>query len=564
MKQFTFLFFCSIFFSCSSVNDENLPVVSNRIPQSPSNLIGIINSTSLSLSWSDNSNNEKGFVIEKKSGPNSVNFEVIGEVNSNQTNYIDSNFNESSLSQYRVKAFNDIGTSAEYSNIFIHEPVAISVTIGTQVWNIKNLDVVTYRDGTPIPQVSDPAQWSSLTTGAWCYYNNDSSNNSSVGKLYNWYAVAGIFDEASKTDVTKRKQLAPIGTIAKNDEWLELQFALNSSGQNFKFLNGGYRNINGSYEGIGSRGYYWTSTPFGNDAAWSRTNNLSGDIVYNKMGLSVRYLEQKNTSTNTYGLPEWTLIPDDKFEKSLIEQDIDDVFDGKVLTSKVSNLKLFRMEHTHVKDITGIESFVSVENLFLWDNDFTSINLSKNTKLKILGLSECPINSIDLSKNTELIEIDFQHSSVRAKDPTYPFGKTVGLTSLDLSKNTKMERIYVWVNRLTSIDVSMCPNLTDLWISGGYGDRGSGNPIENIDLSNNPQFNVLVASDCNLKTLNIKGTANNGVPRTCITKGNPQLAQIKVTNVNAINNWRSTTSGAGGTLVSEGWYLKDDHTIYVE
>ena len=122
---------------------------------------------------------------------------------------------------------------------------------------------------------------------------------------------------------------------------------------------------------------------------------------------------------------------------------LDDVFDGKVLTSKVSNLKLFRMEHTHVKNITGIESFVSVENLFLWDNDFTTIDLSRNTKLKILGLSECPVSNVDLSKNTELIEIAFQHSSSRWNDPTYPFGKTVGIKSLDLSKNTKIQGFII-------------------------------------------------------------------------------------------------------------------------
>ena len=315
---------------------------------------------------------------------------------------------------------------------------------------------------------------------------------------------------------------------------------------------------------MNTRRYYWSSTQYGVDAAWSRTNNFQGDIVYMKMGLSVRCLEQKINNNTPIGLPEWTKIPDDKFEKSLISQGIDDIADGKVLTSKVSSLKFFRMEHTHVKDITGIESFISLETLFLWQNDFTKIDVSHNTKLKILGLSECPINSIDLSKNTELVEIDFQHDSQRANDSTYPFGKTIGLTSLDLTYNTKMERIYVWSNRLTSLDISMCPNLTDLWISGGYEDKGSGNPIESIDLSRNPKFNVLVASNCKLKTLNIKGTANNGVPRTCITKGNPLLTQIKVNSVDAINKWRATAAGAGGALVSDGWYLKDDHTVYVE
>jgi hypothetical protein len=43
-----------------------------------------------------------------------------------------------------------------------------SVTIGTQIWSTKNLDVATYRNGDTIPQVTDATQWGSLTTGAWC------------------------------------------------------------------------------------------------------------------------------------------------------------------------------------------------------------------------------------------------------------------------------------------------------------------------------------------------------------------------------------------------------------
>jgi uncharacterized protein (TIGR02145 family) len=89
-------------------------------------------------------------------------------------------------------------------------PVAAlpSITIGTQVWTNKNLDVTTYRDGTPIPQVTDPNAWVNLTTGAWCYYNNDPANGVIYGKLYNWYAVAGIHDTDPNTP---NKILAPLG-----------------------------------------------------------------------------------------------------------------------------------------------------------------------------------------------------------------------------------------------------------------------------------------------------------------------------------------------------------------
>lgn len=56
-------------------------------------------------------------------------------------------------------------------------------------WTFENFDGTTYRNGDPIPEVTDPIAWGNLTTGAWCYYNNDPANGPIYGKLYNWYAV---------------------------------------------------------------------------------------------------------------------------------------------------------------------------------------------------------------------------------------------------------------------------------------------------------------------------------------------------------------------------------------
>lgn len=67
--------------------------------------------------------------------------------------------------------------------------VANITTIGSQVWTSKNLEVTTYRNGDPITKVTNATQWLGMTTGAYCYLNYDSANNSKYGKLYNWYAV---------------------------------------------------------------------------------------------------------------------------------------------------------------------------------------------------------------------------------------------------------------------------------------------------------------------------------------------------------------------------------------
>ena len=196
-------------------------------------------------------------------------------------------------------------------------PVPV-VVIGSQTWMLKNLDVTTYSDGTVIQQVTDPAAWTALTTGAWCYYENATANGTVYGKLYNWYAVAGIWDEASKTDPTKRKKLAPTGYHVPTDaEWTVLTTflggvsvaggqmkattlwdspnteATNSSG--FTGLPGGYRNLIGAFYNIGSSGYWWSSSQYDNTNARSHFlkydfGNAVRDYVNKRNGYSVRCL----------------------------------------------------------------------------------------------------------------------------------------------------------------------------------------------------------------------------------------------------------------------------------
>lgn len=87
----------------------------------------------------------------------------------------------------------------------------------TACWTKTNLKVSKYSDGTPIPQVTDNTTWKNLRTGAWCYVNNDPSTEAIYGKLYNWYAVMGIYDSASLSDPSLRKSIAPAGWHVPSD-----------------------------------------------------------------------------------------------------------------------------------------------------------------------------------------------------------------------------------------------------------------------------------------------------------------------------------------------------------
>ena len=102
-----------------------------------------------------------------------------------------------------------------------------SVTNCGLTFTKQNLNVSKYSDGTPIPQVTDAQAWQFLITGAWCYYQNNTANGPVYGKLYNWYAVAGIYDAASAANPALRKKLAPTGWhVPTGAEFTELKNCL--------------------------------------------------------------------------------------------------------------------------------------------------------------------------------------------------------------------------------------------------------------------------------------------------------------------------------------------------
>jgi uncharacterized protein (TIGR02145 family) len=146
-----------------------------------------------------------------------------------------------------------------------------SVKIGTQIWSVKNLDVVKFRNGDSIPQAKSNSEWENATDNeqpAWCYYKNDPKNAALYGKLYNWYAIHDA------------RRLAPQGWhIASDDEWDKLVqylggtneagakmktttgWMLDGNGTNesgFSALPGGVRQSRGEFERQKWEGNWWT------------------------------------------------------------------------------------------------------------------------------------------------------------------------------------------------------------------------------------------------------------------------------------------------------------------
>ena len=171
-----------------------------------------------------------------------------------------------------------------------------TVQIGTQCWMKENLKARNYLNGTAIPNITDNSTWASLSTGARCWYNNDSATYAATyGALYNWYAVDNT------------NGLCPTGWHVPTDlEWQTLEMylgmsqsaansigfrgtdeggkmkeaglahwnspntgATNSSG--FTALPGGDRSSgSGSFNYIGKYGNCWSSAAATTASAWTR------------------------------------------------------------------------------------------------------------------------------------------------------------------------------------------------------------------------------------------------------------------------------------------------------
>jgi uncharacterized protein (TIGR02145 family) len=179
------------------VPEETLPNAPSELIRTPWNSSG----KEVSLRWKDNSDNETGFKLERKT--NSGSFVGIQTCNSVNLECKDEGLSINTTYTYRLCSYNKIGNSKTYSNEVtvstdIDGNAYTEVKIGNQIWMKENLAVSKYRNGNLIPKMEDAQNvltpkgylaWSNLTDskfGACIYLTSGEFPN---GKYYNWYAV---------------------------------------------------------------------------------------------------------------------------------------------------------------------------------------------------------------------------------------------------------------------------------------------------------------------------------------------------------------------------------------
>ena len=205
-------------------------------------------------------------------------------------------------------------------------------------------------------------------------------------------------------------------------------------------------------------------------------------------------------------------IPDDNFLKALIEQGVDTNGNGIISFSEAEVITFLDVSEDSISDMTGIEAFINLDTLVCYDNQLTTLNVSKNTALKSLNCAYDRLITLDISNNTYLTDLNCYLN---------------GLTTLDVSNNPLLEVLDCCFNKLTTLDFSNNPRLT-------YLDCGCfTNHIATLNFSNNPLLETLICQAIQLTNLNM---TNNTLLVTLECGGN-QLTILDVSKNTALINF---------------------------
>jgi len=222
-------------------------------------------------------------------------------------------------------------------------------------------------------------------------------------------------------------------------------------------------------------------------------------------------------------------IPDPVFKAYLLAQtDINTNVDDEIQCEEAEAFtgSLFPIAQG-IADMTGIEAFVNITNLYCGFNQLTSLDLSSNTQLEMIYCQNNAITDLNINGLTNL---------------TFLFCSDNQLENLDVSTNTNMEMLWCYSNQIATLDISNNTNLKDLQIHSNQlgtlnldGNTNleflncEENQLTALDLSNKPNFKYLRCNNNLITSLDLSGNSD-------LTDLHCQFNQLSSLNVKNGNN----------------------------
>ena len=188
-----------------------------------------------------------------------------------------------------------------------------------------------------------------------------------------------------------------------------------------------------------------------------------------------------------------------------------------------------------ISDLTGIESFTALTELYCSYNLLTSLDVSQNTALSLLGCADNLLTTLDVSQNSALEGLGCSSNQLSSLDVSQNvnleelYCNNNQLNSLNLNGADALSNAQCFENQLTSLDVSQNNALVDL-------DLGF-NQLTSIDVSQNTDLMILNCNNNQLTCLNV-ANADNINFYGFYAMANPNLTCIEVDDVGwSTANW---------------------------
>ena len=224
-----------------------------------------------------------------------------------------------------------------------------------------------------------------------------------------------------------------------------------------------------------------------------------------------------DTQTNYFvNCPELTSIPDVNFETYIESINLGNgiVGDNLVRTDLVETATTLDVSSKNISDLTGIQSFKALIYLTANNNLITTLDLSQNTLLERLFITNNSIEVLNLNNNFALKTIDIGNNQ---------------LTFLEVRQLTNLQALSVYNNDLSSINLYSNKELLTF--------IANGNKLTNVDIRENDKLFWIDLDDNQLEDLMLKNGNNTNITQFSIT-GNPNLTCVEVDDVNfSTTNW---------------------------
>lgn len=140
---------------------------------------------------------------------------------------------------------------------------------------------------------------------------------------------------------------------------------------------------------------------------------------------------------------------------------------------------------TNIADLTGIEYFTNVKELWCYGNQISSLDVSGLTNLERLECANNNMNSINLTGLTSLVELNCRANQ---------------LTNIDLSNLTALEYVNCNQNQLNSIAVTGLSSIKSIALFS--------NSFTALDISMLSTLELLSIGENQLTSLNVSGLSN--------------------------------------------------------